>query len=99
MAPVVALSRYGGIRVPSELLTLTWADVDRERSRFRVHAPKTEHHKDGGDRWVPIFPELRPHLEVAFELAPEGAVYLIPASATRIRTCGRGSPRSFAGLV
>ena len=74
---IVALCRYGGIRCPSELLTLTWADVDWERGRFRVHAPKTEHHKDGGDRWVPIFSELRPYLEEAFELAPEGAVHLV----------------------
>jgi integrase len=51
--------------------------MDWERGRFRVHAPKTEHHKDGGDRWVPIFPELRPHLEEAFEFAPEGAVHVI----------------------
>jgi integrase len=74
---IVALCRYGGTRCPSELLTLKWADVDWERGRFLVHAPKTEHHKDGGERWVPLFPELRPYLEEAFELAPEGAVYLI----------------------
>jgi integrase len=74
---IVALCRYGGLRCPSELLALTWADVDWDRGRFRVHAPKTEHHKDGGDRWVPIFPELRPHLEEAFDLAPEGALYLV----------------------
>jgi integrase len=74
---IVALCRYGGLRCPSELLTLTWPDVDWERDRFRVHAPKTEHHKDGGERWVPIFPELRPYLEEAFHLATEGALYVI----------------------
>jgi integrase len=74
---IVALCRYGGLRCPSELLTLTWPDVDWERDRFRVHAPKTEHHKDGGERWVPIFPELRPYLEEAFHLAPEGAMHVV----------------------
>jgi integrase len=74
---IVALCRYGGLRCPSELLTLTWPDVDWERDRFRVHAPKTEHHKDGGERWVPIFPELRPYLEEAFHLAAEGSLYVV----------------------
>src|SRR5581483_10043412 len=63
-----ALSRFGGLRCPSEHLALTWQDVDGERSRFRVDSPKT------GIRWVPIFRENRPYLEEAFELAPEGAV-------------------------
>jgi hypothetical protein len=51
--------------------------VDWERGRFRVHSPKTEHHEGGAERWVPIFPELRPHLEAAFDQAPEGAVHVI----------------------
>jgi integrase len=72
-----ALSRYGGLRCPSEHVGLTWADVDWERSRFRVRSPKTAHHQDGGERWVPIFPELRPCLEEAFELAAPGAVHVI----------------------
>jgi integrase len=74
---IVALCRYGGLRCPTELLALTWPDVDWERNRFCVHAPKTEHHKDGGMRWVPIFPELRPYLEEAFHSAPEGSLYVI----------------------
>jgi integrase len=72
-----ALSRFGGLRCPSEHLTLRWADVDWERDRFRVTSPKKEHLDDGGVRWVPIFPELRPYLEEAFELAPVGTVYVI----------------------
>ena len=74
---IFALSRFGGLRCPSEHLGLKWVDVDWERNRFRVHAPKTEHHQDGGDRWVPIFPELRPHLEEAFDRAEEGAVHVV----------------------
>jgi integrase len=74
---IVALSRYGGLRCPSEHLALTWPDIDWERRRFRVSSPKTEHHEGKGERWVPIFPELRPFLEEAFELAPEGTVHVI----------------------
>jgi hypothetical protein len=68
---LVALSRYGGLRCPSEHLALTWADVDWERQRFLVRSSKT------GERWVPLFPELLPHLEAAFDRAEPGAVYVI----------------------
>jgi integrase len=72
-----ALSRFGGLRCPSEHLTLEWVDVDWERGRFRVSSPKTAHLEGGGVRWVPIFPELRPYLEEAFDLAAVGAVHVI----------------------
>jgi len=68
---IVALSRFGGLRCPSEHLALTWPDVDWERDRFRVNSSKT------GERWVPIFPELRPYLQEAFEQAPEGTTQVI----------------------
>jgi integrase len=74
---IVALCRYGGIRCPSELLPLTWNDVNWERNRFFVRSPKTEHHEGGAGRWVPIFAELRPYLEAAFEQAEPGTVYLV----------------------
>jgi integrase len=60
---VIALSRFGGLRVPSEVARIAWMDVDLEVSRLTVRAPKTEHHEDGGLRFVPIFPELRPYLQ------------------------------------
>jgi integrase len=92
---LVALSRFGGLRCPSEHLSLTWADVDWEHDRFWVRSPKTEHHEGKEGRWVPLFPELRPYLEDARELAAEGAVYVInryhsanhlPRSAQIVRT-------------
>lgn len=77
---IVALSRFGGLRCPSEHLALTWDDVDWGNNRIRIKSSKTEHHTDGGVRFVPIFPELRPCLEEAFTLAPEGTVYVINRS-------------------
>jgi hypothetical protein len=41
-----------------------------------IFTAKTEH-QDGGERWVPLFPELLPFLEEAFELAAAGAVHVI----------------------
>ena len=43
---------------PNTRKTLRWGDVDWENRRFRVTSPKNERHKDGGRRWVPMFPEL-----------------------------------------
>lgn len=68
---IIALARWGGLRTPSEHLALTWSDIDWERSRFLVQASKTK------ARWVPFFPELRPHLEAAFDAAEAGDVYVI----------------------
>ncbi len=73
-----ALSRFGGLRCPSEPLVLTWADVLWDKGRFRVRSPKT------GERFVPIFPELLPYLQEAWDQAKEGAVHLI----TRYRSTG-----------
>lgn len=72
-----ALSRYAGLRCPSEHLALRWSDVNWERSRMTVRSPKTERHKGGAQRVIPIFPQLRPHLEAAFELVKPGAEYII----------------------
>ncbi len=74
---IFALSRFGGLRCPSEHLGLRWIDVDWERDRMTIHSPKTEHHEGGSSRVVPIFPELRPFLQTAFEEAPDGAEYVI----------------------
>jgi integrase len=74
---IFALSRYGGLRCPSEHFGVKWTDVDWERDRMLVHAPKTEHHEDGGERWIPLFPELRVILEEAFDVAQPGTVYVI----------------------
>jgi integrase len=74
---LVALARFGGLRVPSEAFSLTWGDVDWERGRLSVPSPKTEH-LGKPHRVIPLFPLLRPHLEAAFEQAPEASIYLFP---------------------
>ena len=78
---VFSLARYGGLRIASEAVALRWRDVDWERSRFTVHAAKTEHHDGGGERIVPIFPELYPHLLAAYEAAEPGAEFCCPQFA------------------
>lgn len=60
-----ALSRFGGLRCPSEHLALTWGDIDLQRGRITVRSSKTEHHEGKGERVMPLFPELRPYLKAA----------------------------------
>jgi len=72
-----ALSRFGGLRCPSEHLGLRWIDVDWERNRVMVRSPKTERYDGGESRQIPLFPELRPYLEEVFELAQPGTEYVI----------------------
>lgn len=63
MRLALCLSRYAGLRVPSELLTLQWEDIDFGGNRMTVHSPKTEHHTGGESRVVPLFPHVRRYLE------------------------------------
>ena len=73
---IVALSRYGGLRCPSEHVALRWEHVLWDIGRINVMSPKTEH-VGKPERVVPLFPELRPFLQAVFEAAPEGAEYVI----------------------
>ncbi len=76
---LVALSRFAGLRVPSEALLLRWQDIDLATGRMLVHSPKTEHHAGHATRVVPIFPALRPYLEDLQELAPAGTEFVLPS--------------------
>lgn len=66
-----ALCRFGGLRCPSEPLVIRWGDVNWETGRIRVNSPKT------GPRDIPIFPELRPYLDLVWNEVPEGTEFLI----------------------
>ena len=74
---IFSLCRYGGLRCPSEVLLLKWADILWDSSRIVVNSPKTEHHKGHEQRLLPMFPELqKPLLEVS-EQAADGSVHVI----------------------
>ncbi len=79
---IFALSRFGGLRCNSEHLALTWGDVDWQSVRIRIRSTKNEHHEGKAERWIPIFPELRPHLQEVFREAEAGTHYVI----TKYRT-------------
>lgn len=60
---IICLSRYGGLRCPSEVLTLKWSEVDFTLGKMIITAPKNEHHDGGGVRECPLFPRVREALE------------------------------------
>lgn len=74
---IVAMTRFGGLRCPSEILLAEWQDVDWERGKLLVHSPKTEHHPGGKTRYTPLFPELREILLETFDQAQEGDKHII----------------------
>jgi integrase len=74
---LIALSRFGGLRCPSEHMALKWEHIDWARSRFTVNASKTEAHANKETRVIPLFPELLPYLRQAFEEAEPGAEFVI----------------------
>ncbi len=74
---IFALARFGGLRTPSETALLRWGDIDWEHGRMTVTSPKTEHHEGKESRVVPLFPEIRPLLEAAFDQAEPGTEFVI----------------------
>ena len=74
---MVALSRLGGLRSPSELLALRLDSADWDAGRLRVDSPKTEHHKGRAYRIIPMFPELRPYLEERWHQAEPGETHFV----------------------
>ena len=86
---IFALCRFGGLRCPSEHLELRWTDINWKAGRLKVTSPKTAHHEGKETRLIPIFPELRPHLAEAFDLATDkkGRIFSMSKGAnTNLRT-------------
>lgn len=56
---ILVLARYGGLRCPSEVLSLRWEDVNWRKELVTVTSPKTERYEGHATREIPLFPELR----------------------------------------
>ncbi|HAI10814.1 MAG TPA: hypothetical protein DCM28_03865 [Phycisphaerales bacterium] len=85
---LIGLSRWGGLRCPSEHLSLTWADVDWNADTLRVRSIKTEHHDGHAVRIVPLFPELRDLLMDAFDAAEPGVEHVITRYRDKTQNLG-----------
>jgi len=78
---LIGLCRFGGVRCPSELEGMLWADVAWDTGTLTVRSPKTAHHgSEHAIRFVPISPRLREILREAWEAAPDDgtATHVVP---------------------
>ena len=79
---IVSLARVSGIRIPSELVGLTWECIHWDKNTMTIPAPKTEHIKGRGFREVPLFPEIKSLLHDAFKDAPKNEKMIFPTVLT-----------------
>jgi integrase len=63
---MLALARFGCLRMPSEIQELRWSDIDWSKREFTVSSPKTAHHGKSS-RKVPLFPDLYALLRREFD--------------------------------
>lgn len=89
------LSRFAGLRCPSEHLALQWGDIDWEKNMMTVRSPKTEQYEGKASRIIPIFPEVRPHLLKVFEEAEDGETFVI----TRYRRANSNLRTQFERII
>jgi integrase len=80
---LIALARFCGLRVPSEPLAITWADVDWENCRIRVpYATKT------GQRTLPMF-EAESYLRLLYDESQEGSAHVFNRARSSAATTWR----------
>lgn len=73
------LLRVLGLRAPSEINALTWADVDWEACQLRIYSPKLRHHKNKGRRSCPInHQDVFPVLRRAYEKRVSDKAAIVP---------------------
>ena len=63
---ILALARIGGLRIPSEIANLTWADILWDIGKIWIKSPKTEHYEGKKGRFVPLWGPIRKELEALF---------------------------------
>ena len=80
---ILALARFGGLRVPSEIGALKWEHVDWNRARITVPVPKLAHLEGREFREMPLFKELRPFLEAVRPNEQRGEVFVCPRATRR----------------
>ena len=77
-----ALARWGGVRVPSEIVALRWDGVDFDAKRLIVHSPKTERYDGQESRTIPLFPELERALVDWYHVSYDQDELVFPGAST-----------------
>jgi integrase len=83
---LLVLSRFAGLRVPSEALSLEWQHIRWTEGKLIVPSPKTE--RQGKPfRVVPLFSIVREYLAKTRQHSPPDTLYVFPED-WRQRACG-----------
>ncbi|SMP41651.1 Integrase [Neorhodopirellula lusitana] len=90
---IYALCRWAGLRCPSEVLRLRWTDIQWDRGRFKVTAPKTERYGKG-ERIVPLWPEVRTELDDLFSIVGPGVDCAADAYVIQRYRCSEANLRT-----
>ena len=69
---IFVLCRFGGLRCPSEVLALRWADILWNEEKLRVRSSKLEKYADKAERLIPLFPEIERELRSAQAVSEVG---------------------------
>ena len=80
---LLLLERYGGLRLPSEVVRLKWQHIDFAREQILIHCTKTERYEGKETRYVPIFDELRQPLMDAYSERREPTDFVIDSLTHR----------------
>lgn len=73
-----ALSRWAGLRIPSEPRLLKWGHIDRANNRITIPSPKTARYEGRDKRVIPIFGELVKYIDERWAEAEDGEEYVLP---------------------
>ncbi|MGL6227106.1 MAG: tyrosine-type recombinase/integrase [Thermoguttaceae bacterium] len=95
---IFGLARFAGLR-PGEILVLKLNDIKWDHDRIIVKSPKTKRHEGGGQRKIPLFPELRPILQDVFDYAGEGAEYVLDRLRNRSESVMKGKPPNLGKIL
>jgi integrase len=92
---IVALSRIGGLRCPSEVLALRWEHVLWDQEKILVQEPKLDYLEGRGERIVPLFPELREVLSELWDQTEPGTEHVV----NRYRDATQNMRTTFVKIV
>lgn len=92
---LIAMGRWGGLRIPSEVRNLLWKHVDFKESKITLLPPKTARYAGKGKRMIPIFPEIKPLLNAQAQEAEQAGLGLDDYVFQTHRFANSGSAHTF----
>ena len=77
LTTALTLIRFNGLRAPDEVIYLKWDHIDWDQETITATTPKKEY-TGNYIRQLPIFPDVLPYLQDAYERSEPGQEYVVP---------------------